>query len=207
MAPKTATRAIKDALEDLLKRDFERFVDALLDRRAAPRVRRNAVEAATRLELGDLLVQTFTKAGAPGVVEELLRGIDCHEAADTLAAETSGASSKPASSDTPRPSAGAPGVTAMAGEKSSGEQFVDEHRGQLIDRVTDVGPVLDGLLDKGVVSQGIYDDIMAKATSVAQMRQLYSGALHAAGRGGKEVFYQLLEKHEPYLMKDLKRNK
>jgi len=90
---------------------------------------------------------------------------------------------------------------------SSGEQFVDEHRGQLIDRVTDVGPVLDGLLDKGVVSQGIYDDIMAKATSVAQMRQLYSGALHAAGRGGKEVFYQLLEKHEPYLMKDLKRNK
>ncbi|XP_056261925.1 prelamin-A/C-like [Pseudoliparis swirei] len=95
----------------------------------------------------------------------------------------------------------------MAGEKRSGEQFVDEHRVQLIDRVTDVGPVLDGLLDKEVVPQGIYADIMAKMTSEAQMRQLYSGALHAAGREGKEVFYQLLEKHEPYLMKDLKRNK
>ncbi|TNN24342.1 Apoptosis-associated speck-like protein containing a CARD [Liparis tanakae] len=88
MAPKTAKRAIKDALEDLSKAGFERFVDALLDRRATPRVRRSAVEAASRLAVGDVLVETFTEAGAPGVVAELLRGIDCHQAADTLGNRT-----------------------------------------------------------------------------------------------------------------------
>ncbi|XP_034384944.1 apoptosis-associated speck-like protein containing a CARD [Cyclopterus lumpus] len=205
MAPKSARKAIKDALETLSKKNFDRFCDALLDRRAEPRVRRNALEGESYLVVGNVLVETFTEARAPGVVVELLREINCHQVADTLAEETSGQSSKPGSAV--RPSAGATGVNTMAEDNCSGEDFVNKHRAELIERVTDIGAIMDGLLDKEVTSQGIYDEIMATPNKRDKMRLLYSGALHAAGREGKEVFYKLLEENEKYLMKDLKKKK
>ncbi|KAL6109536.1 uncharacterized protein ACO6RY_12638 [Pungitius sinensis] len=89
---------------------------------------------------------------------------------------------------------------------TQGPDFVDEHRAALVDRVSNVGAILDELLAKEVVSQGSYDEIMKITTRRAQMRELYSGPLNAAGRCGKEVFFKILEEKERFLI-DLKRNR
>ncbi|XP_075962761.1 uncharacterized protein LOC142965619 isoform X2 [Anarhichas minor] len=97
-----------------------------------------------------------------------------------------------------RPSAGAEGGC-------TGADFVDKHRAVLIDRVNEIPSILDELLDKKVITQGAYDEILALPTNREKMRKLYSGPLYAAGPEGKEVFYKILERTEKYLVDDLKK--
>ncbi|XP_068425995.1 apoptosis-associated speck-like protein containing a CARD [Clinocottus analis] len=203
MPPKTAKKAIKDALANLSKDNFQSFCEELLDRREEPLVKRNMVEGKGYLDVGNVLVDIFTEAKAPGVVVELLREIGCSNDADKLAQEIGSQSRKPGSSDTVRPSAGETGAEGDCSE----EHFVDEHRAELIDRVCNVATIMDGLLSKKVISAGIYDEIFAITNKRDKMRKLYSGALNAAGRDGKDIFYKLLEKNENYLMNDLKKTK
>ncbi|XP_076593591.1 apoptosis-associated speck-like protein containing a CARD isoform X2 [Chaetodon auriga] len=200
MPPKTIKKALADALEDLRQQDFDKFCHQLLDRREEPRVRRNRVEGRTRYEVVDVLVSTFTESGCLAVVVELLKEIDCNEDADRLVKETSGLSSKSGSSDTAGPSAGAPGANTMADD----EHFVDKHRVQLIKRVSNIAPILDGLLDKKIIDQGRYDEIRALPVSGAKMRELYCTCLKAS-TACKDIFYKLLEENEPYLIADLKK--
>ncbi|XP_075962767.1 guanylate-binding protein 4-like isoform X2 [Anarhichas minor] len=87
---------------------------------------------------------------------------------------------------------------------SQGEHFVDKHRAVLIDRVSNIPSTLDELLNKQVITQEAYDEILALPTNREKMRKLYSGPLHSAGHEGKEVFYKLLEKKEKYLIAELK---
>ncbi|XP_070822806.1 apoptosis-associated speck-like protein containing a CARD isoform X2 [Chaetodon trifascialis] len=200
MPPKTIKKALADALEDLRQQDFDNFRHQLLDRREEPRVRRNRVEGKTRYEVVDVLVSTFTESGALTVAVELLKEIDCNEDAERLVEETSGLSSKPGSSDTAGPSAGAPGANTTADD----EHFVDKHRLQLTKRVSNIAPILDGLLDKKVIDQGRYDAIWAVPVSQDKMRALYSTCLKAS-TACKDIFYKLLEENEPYLIADLKK--
>ncbi|XP_074508920.1 apoptosis-associated speck-like protein containing a CARD isoform X1 [Sebastes fasciatus] len=95
----------------------------------------------------------------------------------------------------------------MAEGECTGKHFVDKHRSQLIDRVSDVAPILDQLLDENVIRQGCYDEILAIPTTRDKMRKLYSGPLNAAGPVGKDVFYKILEKYEPFLIDELKKKK
>ncbi|XP_034009278.1 uncharacterized protein LOC117500509 isoform X8 [Trematomus bernacchii] len=113
---------------------------------------------------------------------------------------TSGPSSENESRDTARPSAGETAQYTMV----DGEHFVDKHRTELINRVNCVEDILDQLLGK-VITQSIYNKIIAIPTSQQQMRKLFSGPLNAAG--AKEVFYRILEKEEKYLIDELKGNK
>ncbi|XP_054476858.1 apoptosis-associated speck-like protein containing a CARD isoform X2 [Anoplopoma fimbria] len=187
MAPKTVKKVIKDTLANLSKENFDDFCDQLVDRREEPQVKRNRVEGKSFLVVADVLVSTFTEERAPGVVEDLLREIDCHKDADKLVKEIAGLDSKPGSSDR--------------------EHFVDKYRALLIDRVSDIEAILDELLDQKVITLGNYDEILAIPTSRGRMRKLYSGPLNSAGHDGKEVFYKLLEEKEKLLIAELKKKK
>ncbi|XP_077950897.1 apoptosis-associated speck-like protein containing a CARD [Gasterosteus aculeatus] len=194
MPPKTTKRAIKDALANLPKDDFEAFCHALRDRPGQPKVPYNKVEGKSFLVIADVLMSTFTEAKAPSVAAELLEEIGCSEHATQLMEETSGQSSN----------SGAAGVNTTARDGSAEKHFVDKHRTALIDRVTNVARILDDLLDEEVISKGHYDEIMALPTSRPQMRKLYV-PLDGAGPAAKEVFFKSLQKNENFLMKDLQK--
>lgn len=84
MPPKTTKRAIKDALANLPKDDFEAFCHALRDRPGQPKVPYNKVEGKSFLVIADVLMSTFTEAKAPSVAAELLEEIGCSEHATQL---------------------------------------------------------------------------------------------------------------------------
>lgn len=86
---------------------------------------------------------------------------------------------------------------------SSAEHFVDKHRLQLTQRVSNIAPMLDELLQKKVIQQESYDKITALPTHQEKMRALYCGALLAAP-ACKDIFYEILQEKEPYLVDDLK---
>ncbi|KAI3361306.1 hypothetical protein L3Q82_013478 [Scortum barcoo] len=200
MPPTPVKVALADALGDLSKEDFEKFCFRLLSCREEPRVRRNRVEDKSRLQVVDVLVSTFTEAGALRKTVEILREIGCNEGADELEKETSGQSSKPGPSDTAGASAGAAGVKTMADEL-----FADKHRDKLIHSVKNISPVLDGLLSHDVITKESYDEIMAIPDCEGKMRTLLCGPLESSGVRGKRIFYKILNDNEPHLIEELKR--
>ncbi|XP_050931905.1 uncharacterized protein LOC108899588 isoform X2 [Lates calcarifer] len=90
--------------------------------------------------------------------------------------------------------------------QKQGKHFVDEHQCDLIDRVSNIGPILDNLLKDGVIQQEDYDQIRAIPTTQEKMRKLYGGPLKAGGHESKDIFYRTLEEKEPCLISDLNRN-
>lgn len=82
---------------------------------------------------------------------------------------------------------------------------MDKHQCDLIERVSNIGQILDNLLTEGVIQQEEYDTIRTIPTTQEKMRKLYSGPLKAGGTAGKAAFYKILEKKESRLVTDLKR--
>lgn len=200
MARKTLKKAVQDMLEDLDAVNFDKFCRQLVDRRAEPRARRGRVLGKSFLDVADVLVNTFTEEGAVEVAVELLRQIDCQEDAKRLLEETSGGSStQPNPSDTDR----TPVVTPAQPNPSDNLHFVDKHQVELKQRVNNLGVILDELLSREVLTQETYDRIRALPTKQEKMRELYAGPLQAA-RVCKNIFYEILEKYEKYLIEDLK---
>ncbi|KAK2844951.1 hypothetical protein Q5P01_011610 [Channa striata] len=89
--------------------------------------------------------------------------------------------------------------------QTQGNQFVDKHRRELINRVSNIGPVMDDLLSEGVMQQEDYDQIQVIPTTQDKMRRLFCGPLKAGGPKVKDIFYMILEEKEPNLIADLKR--
>ncbi|KAK2844954.1 hypothetical protein Q5P01_011613 [Channa striata] len=202
MAPKTIKSALAETLEDLSKLNFDKFCHQLLDRREEPRVRRNRVEGKNFLDVTDVLVSTFTEAGAVKVAVDILRRIDCNDDAERLA-QLAGPQSRNTGS---RDIAGASeGANTMAEGGCSDKHFVDKHRVELIKRVSNISSILDELLNENVIGQEVYDDIRSLRTSQDKMRALFSGPLKASVTC-KDVFYKILETNELYLINDLKKN-
>ncbi|OCT59027.1 hypothetical protein XELAEV_18001517mg [Xenopus laevis] len=83
--------------------------------------------------------------------------------------------------------------------------FVDQHRVALITRVSNIDPVLDDLLDNGILTQEQYDKVRSNRTSQEKMRQLYD-YVRSWGRDEKESFYQYLLEHNEPLIRDLNYN-
>ncbi|CAL8355339.1 unnamed protein product [Arctogadus glacialis] len=79
-----------------------------------------------------------------------------------------------------------------------GEHFVDQHRSSLIQRIRRFPPIINKLLELGVLTQEEYDAIRAKRTSQEQARHLYNGALTSSGTTGKDI--------EDFLIQDLRRS-
>ncbi|XP_076746408.1 uncharacterized protein LOC112432102 isoform X3 [Maylandia zebra] len=82
-----------------------------------------------------------------------------------------------------------------------GKDFVDKHRVQLTNRVSNIAPILDELLENEVIDQETYTRIRALSTTQDKMRELYSGPLQAAAC--KKIFYDILLKNEKFLVKEL----
>lgn len=204
MATKTIKALIKDTLADLKKEHFEAFVEALLDRREKPRVKRIAVDGKNYLTVTNVLVSTFTECEAPGVVAEILRQIDCNDEAEALVNEAAALSSNPGSSNNTGPSPGTAGGDTMAEGGCSDEHPVDKHRVELINRVSNVSPILDELLAKKVIGDEKFAEISKLPTSYAKIRELCC-SLNSSG--SKDIFYELLKKHENFLMKELNKPK
>ena len=89
---------------------------------------------------------------------------------------------------------------------SSDKHFVDKHKVELTNRVSNIDPILDKLFDQHVIQQESYDKIRALPTTQAKVRELYCGPLKAGGES-KDAFLKILEEYEPILIKDLKKKK
>lgn len=81
-------------------------------------------------------------------------------------------------------------------------QFVDEHRAELIQRVTMVMPLADRLRTKGMLHKEAYDEIRAERTSQDKMRRLFT-TLDSGGDQMKSFFFSLLQKHERPVLQHL----
>ncbi|XP_068425994.1 uncharacterized protein [Clinocottus analis] len=84
----TIKRAVRQTLENLRTKDFLTFCEELKDRREEPRVLCSDVEDKSVLQITDLLVSTFTEPKAREVTLDILRLINCNEAAETLQSTT-----------------------------------------------------------------------------------------------------------------------
>lgn len=88
----------------------------------------------------------------------------------------------------------------------SGQHFVDKHMTELIQRVSNLDSILDELLSRKVIHGETYDKIRAVPVRQDKMREIYRTALQG-GTDCKDIFYQILEEQQPYLVQDLKEGK
>lgn len=84
MSSKTIKGAIRDVLENLGKKDLDKFRSALLDIREEPRVPVSKVEDQGFLVITDVLVSTYCEDGAARVTLDLLKRIKCFDDAKKL---------------------------------------------------------------------------------------------------------------------------
>lgn len=75
---------------------------------------------------------------------------------------------------------------------------MDCHRADLIQRVTAVMPIADGLIK--IIHNETYSKIRAAAINMEKMRELLMALNYDKA---KSAFYNLLEKNDPFLVKDL----
>ncbi|XP_055723457.1 apoptosis-associated speck-like protein containing a CARD [Salvelinus fontinalis] len=199
--PKTVGDTLIGVLDDLGMTKLKWFRHKLCERKQEPKIRRGNVENLDPIDLADLLTRTFCEDGALDVAIEVLRAIDCHDGAKELTdfkkayftAQESWVTSGAANGS-------APGPNNMIKDK----HFVDYHRTALIDRVSQVAPILDRLLEKGVITTNAYSDVRAEKTRQDRMRELLDVPLKASGSKGKDVFLDILMEQEPYLISELK---
>lgn len=74
--------AIRDEVENLSK--IDKFYDELFDRREKQRILRHALEGKGPVDITQFPVSTFTEPKALQATLNLLRQINCEEAAETL---------------------------------------------------------------------------------------------------------------------------
>ncbi|XP_047216763.1 NACHT, LRR and PYD domains-containing protein 1 homolog isoform X2 [Girardinichthys multiradiatus] len=85
------------------------------------------------------------------------------------------------------------------------EHFVDKHREELVQRVKNIGPILDGLLQKKVLQEEMYNTIRSLQTSESQVREIFSCL--RAGDACKNIFFSILQNKERNLIADLQKQK
>uniref|UniRef100_A0A3Q4GM80 PYD and CARD domain containing n=1 Tax=Neolamprologus brichardi TaxID=32507 RepID=A0A3Q4GM80_NEOBR len=180
---KYVTDKLFGMLEDLKKEELEKFKwflrdrDVLVELQPIPKSR---LEKASTCDLVDLMVQTYTEKSVE-VTTKVLKKINRNDLI----------------------------VCVLFGRKKQGEcktgnmlfiprkHFVDKHRVQLIQRVSNVAPILDDLLGSDVISQESYNSIMALPTSQDKMRTLYS---HLNTERCNDIFYKILLENEKHLI-------
>ncbi|XP_036407644.1 apoptosis-associated speck-like protein containing a CARD [Megalops cyprinoides] len=87
------------------------------------------------------------------------------------------------------------------GTSQQSAQFIEKHRAELIQRVSLVEPIADGLLSHRLIHEEAYSNIRAAPTSQEKMRALL-GALSTAAVKGE--FLRILEEHDPHLVQELR---
>lgn len=92
-------------------------------------------------------------------------------------------------------------VAAASTVARPSRHFVDQHREQLVARVTLVDPVLDRLHGQ-VLSEEQYETVRAEATNPNKMRRLFSYS-QSWDRASKSQFYQALKETHSHLILEL----
>uniref|UniRef100_A0A4W5MZH4 PYD and CARD domain containing n=1 Tax=Hucho hucho TaxID=62062 RepID=A0A4W5MZH4_9TELE len=194
---KTVGDILIGVLDDLGEAELKKFRRKLCDRKQEPKVRRGIVEKADPVDLVDILTHTFTEDGAVDVAIEVLGAINCEGVAEELTEFKKSQGSCVTSGDA---------MENPTGPKNSikDKHFVDHHRTALIDRVSQLEPILDRLLEKEILTQNAYSEVRAIKTNQKRMRELFDGPLKACGTKGKDIFLDILMKLEPFLISDLK---
>ncbi|GAB1296385.1 NACHT, LRR and PYD domains-containing protein 1a [Apodemus speciosus] len=94
-----------------------------------------------------------------------------------------------------------PGLPKLPKYVPSLLHFMDQHREQLVARVTSVDPLLDKLHGL-VLSEDSYEAVRAEITNQDKMRKLFSLS-RSWSRTCKDQFYQALKETHPHLVMDL----
>uniref|UniRef100_A0A8C9RYC6 CARD domain-containing protein n=1 Tax=Scleropages formosus TaxID=113540 RepID=A0A8C9RYC6_SCLFO len=87
-------------------------------------------------------------------------------------------------------------------QKYRNAAFVDEHRADLIDKVTLVDPILDKL--SPLVHPEAYAKVRAAATRHEKVRLLYDYVFPSGGTVVKSRFFEILNEIHPHLVQQLK---
>ncbi|XP_071240441.1 apoptosis-associated speck-like protein containing a CARD isoform X1 [Salvelinus alpinus] len=198
---KTVGDILLGVLDDLGEAELKKFRRKLCDRKQEPKVRRGIVEKADPVDLVDILTRTFTEDGALNVAIEVLAAINCEDVSKELTEFKKSYFTAQGSCVTSGDRmASATGPKKMNKDK----HFVDHHRTALINRVSQLDPILDRLLDWEIITPNTYSDVKANRTNQNRMRELYDGPLKACGPKGKDIFLDILMELEPFLISDLK---
>ncbi|XP_045070913.1 apoptosis-associated speck-like protein containing a CARD [Coregonus clupeaformis] len=194
---KTIGDTLISVLDDLGEDELKRFRRKLCDRKQEPKLRKGIVENADQVDLVDLLTRTFTEDGALNVAIEVLGAINCQNVAEELIEFKKSQGSCVTS--------GAAMASAHGPKNTTKDQhFVDLHRTALINRVSQVEPILDRLLEKEIITANAYSDVRAEKTNQKKMRELFDGPLKGCGPKGKDIFLDILIDLERFLIIDLK---
>ncbi|XP_076792521.1 NACHT, LRR and PYD domains-containing protein 1b allele 3-like isoform X2 [Arvicanthis niloticus] len=94
-----------------------------------------------------------------------------------------------------------PRITSAPKDAPSLIHFMDQHREQLVARVTSVDPLLDKLHNL-VLSEEDYEAVRAETTNQDKMRKLFSFS-RSWSQACKDQFYQALKETHPHLVLDL----
>ncbi|KAG9343933.1 hypothetical protein JZ751_013321, partial [Albula glossodonta] len=81
-------------------------------------------------------------------------------------------------------------------------QFVDQHRAELVQRVTQVEPMADALITERLMQEEEYRKITTAGISQEKMRRLYV-FLNSVGDTAKQAFYRILKERQPLLVQEL----
>ncbi|XP_049585427.1 apoptosis-associated speck-like protein containing a CARD isoform X2 [Syngnathus scovelli] len=196
----TKKSLVMDALENLSKENFKRFVKALEDRRGNIRVAKNKLQDKDFMDVTDVLVSAFTEDKTPAVVSELLWSIKCADEAEKLDEQIAKHFPKSSASKAAAAAAGAAGETTCSSE----EHFVDKHRTKLIERVTNIDPILNRLLEKKVIQDSAYEKIRDTRGDQQKMIEIYRLALKSGIRA-KDIFFEILKEQHLLLVEDLEK--
>uniref|UniRef100_A0A4X2LXX5 CARD domain-containing protein n=1 Tax=Vombatus ursinus TaxID=29139 RepID=A0A4X2LXX5_VOMUR len=93
------------------------------------------------------------------------------------------------------------GLLELWERAKKGLHFVDQHRDQIISRVTAVDMILDKLYHK-FLSNEDYEHIRAEKTNPDKMRQLFSFST-SWDRNCRDYLYEVLKETHPHLMNEI----
>uniref|UniRef100_A0A3P9DKX9 Pyrin domain-containing protein n=1 Tax=Maylandia zebra TaxID=106582 RepID=A0A3P9DKX9_9CICH len=187
-----------EMLEDLKKEELEKFKWFLRDRDVLVELQpisESKLEKASTCDLVDLVVQTYTEKSGE-VTKKVFRKINRND----LVQKLSDNSFLPLFSGSLVHLNSSLSGAFSSTKADQQNHFVDKHRVELIQRVSNIEQILDELQYKEVIDQEQYDKFRALPTSQGRMRELYSGPLKATC---KDIFYESLLANEKFLVEDL----
>ncbi|XP_077306232.1 uncharacterized protein LOC143925640 [Lithobates pipiens] len=176
-----ATRdALLKALDNLTETSFKRFcyklsdLDIKEDFRKIPRIK---LENKDREDVVDLILSHYMDSYGAELTVNVLESISEKQVAWDLKKD-------------------------LENELKRKEHFVDEHCVELIQRIHQIEPILDGLMARGLLTDEQCDTIRGERTSQDKMRTLYS-LIRGWSNTDKDILYNLLNEHNPSLIRDL----
>uniref|UniRef100_A0A8C5PLX6 Apoptosis-associated speck-like protein containing a CARD n=1 Tax=Leptobrachium leishanense TaxID=445787 RepID=A0A8C5PLX6_9ANUR len=188
---RTVRDVLVENLDELDEKTFKRFKNKLNDIKLKEEFRnppRSRLETADVDDVASLILDMYMESYGVTVTIEVLKAIGQNQRASQIEQDLQKVP------NCQIPSAGH--------EAAAAEPFVVRHRAALIQRMSLVDPILDELLSKRLISQEQYETARSMGTSQSKMRELYSYAV-SWGLQDKEMFYQILRRHNEPLIRDL----